>query len=753
MRGGAPSPALRSGSPAHGARDPRRGAAAWQLSGALLLVLAIAIAGLHVLFDGQGWWFPVVFVVTIVLAAAATTRSLARSRVLPTVVSAVVLIGAMTLFFAPTSALLGVIPTFDTLARFDQLVGAANESIYRQAVPADADAAIVFCLAFGLGAVAVVCDLVVLTLRRPAFAGAFVLGILAIPAFTLADISDPVIFVLTVAAFLFLLQLGSPRRQPGLAAGIGATAIVGTLVLPVVLPPIDTSIGANNGGPSSGINPVLDLGDDLRRASARTVLDYTTESGAGHYLRLVSLDDFTGDEWAPTERETDTDNAVDDFGPVPGLADDVPIAAETTSIDVRNLTSKWLPVPYPARSIAGLENDWYFDAEGFSVSSPDDTPRGQDYEVRSVVLQPGPDQLLAAGTEVAEGLERYAALPEDLPPVIAETAASVVGAAPTNYEKAIALQEYFRSPQFTYSEEAPVQGDYDGTGMDLIAEFLGVKAGYCVHFSSSMAVMARTLGIPSRVIVGFLPGSPDEENGVTRYVVDTHDLHAWPELYFEGIGWVQFEPTPGRGELGDYADVTNAGVPAPITPDEQVEPTAPAASPSPTLSTGPDNAQDPGGGSTTPQASVGPAPWIALGIVGAFLLSLVPAVIRAGQRRRLAARLHARTASAIDAWREVLRTAVDFGAPVTPTETPRGTAGSLGVRSTSLSRILAATEEKGYAATTIIDQSALVDDVEQVRRAISADAPARLRLLGTLYPKSIWRRIVHPFGSSDTTAQ
>ena len=101
----------------------------------------------------------------------------------------------------------------------------------------------------------------------------------------------------------------------------------------------------------------------------------------------------------------------------------------------------------------------------------------------------------------------------------------------------MALQTYFRATtNFTYDTRvAPSRSD------DAVWDFLQSTRGYCVQFATSMAIMARTLDIPARVAVGFLPGESDR-NG--SYVVSGQQTHAWPELYFEGYGWVRFEPTP-----------------------------------------------------------------------------------------------------------------------------------------------------------------------------------------------------------------
>lgn len=737
---------------ARGIRIPStRPGASWRTSAAVLLVLAAATGGLHVLFDEQSWWLLLVLVIAAVLSAAAGARALTRRAWLPPLAGSVVMVLISILFFAADTAIVGLVPTLDTLERWGTLALQANDSIYRQSIPATADTPIVFVLSLSVGVIAVLCDLLAITLRAPAVTGVFVLGILAVPAFTLPDITDPFVFVLTAAAFLLLLVVGSSRRQSGLATAIGSAAIVGTLVLPLVLPDVNAAASRGVPGSTIGVNPIVSLGDDLRRASERTVLTYTT-SGSGRYLRLVALQEFDGDQWKPTEGELDRDNTIDEFGPVPGLDPQVATAAETTSFSVRNLTGQWLPIPYPARSIEGLADDtWYWDSAGFSVASDDATPRGEEYVVDSLVLQPTPDQLLAAGTTVAAGTEGYLELPDGLPTVISDTARNLTASSPTFYEKALALQEYFRSDSFTYSEEAPVEENYDGTGMDVIAEFLQKRAGYCVHFASAMALMSRSLGIPTRVVVGFLPGTPSEgESGTTTYSVTNHDLHSWPEMYFQGIGWVQFEPTPGRGAPSAYADTTVAGVPTPVPPPTVATPQPqPSDAPAPSASQAPDAGRDAGGGAPTVTESAGPLPWIALAALGVFLLSLVPAGIRALQRRRLTVALRSRDATAVDAWTEVVRTAVDLDHPVARTETPRETATALGIGTPALGRILSATEETVYASTTLIDPRSLVDDVRAVRRAMADAAPGRARRWASFYPASVWRRMLHPLSPRD----
>ena len=181
--------------------------------------------------------------------------------------------------------------------------------------------------------------------------------------------------------------------------------------------------------------------------------------------------------------------------------------------------------------------------------------------------------LLAAATKEprADLDPAFSALPENVPAIIGTTARTVAGNQPTPYGQAMALQDYLRSGSFTYSLDTPVQDGYDGSGMDVLAKFLDVKSGYCIHFSAAMAVMARELGIPSRIAVGFAPGSTTGQTetvggrALNGFEATGRDAHAWPELYFQGLGWVPFEPTPSRGSVPEYAQDDTAATPQPGT--------------------------------------------------------------------------------------------------------------------------------------------------------------------------------------------
>jgi transglutaminase-like putative cysteine protease len=726
----------------------------WRTSLVLLGGLLAASYGLHAILRGSSWFFELALLCIIVLGAPAVVRMLSRRAWLAPLVGIAAFIVTLTVLFAPGTAFLAVIPTGNTLGAFGHLLEQANNSITVQSLPAKADPGILFLLCVSVGALTIAADLLAVAVALPALAGLPLIVLLAGPPYIEPGSTDPISFLLTAIAYLLLLRVGSRRGQGSLALALGAAVIVVTIALPLALPAVDDSSVEAGNGVGSGVNPVLSLGDDLRQGADRAVLDYSTKSGDSHYLRLVSVDNFSGTNWAPDSFTLNRGNGVDSIATAPGLLSDVKRTKDTTTVRVQQLTTSWLPLPYPTTSVTGLSGSWYWDSEGHAVASTNNSVNGQTYRAADVEIEPTPDQLLAAGTVVPAGLEKYLVVPKGLPAIIGTTARKVVGTAPTNYEKALLLQSYFHDGDFEYSETAPVDRGYDGTGGQVIAKFLQAKSGYCIHFASAMAMMARVLGIPARISVGFLPGSPvSDRNGQRTFEVTSHDLHAWPELYFEGVGWTRFEPTVSRGDVPDYADLADPSVPTPSssdnpTPSTSAAPgTAPstAATPVPTGSALPQSAGSASG-------SAGSIAWLVLAIVVAAVLSLLPGVVRAVERRRRLRRVQQRTVPVLVAWRELLQTSADVGQPVPATLTPREAAAFIagGAASTdpAFERLLDALEHERFAQTPVAYPGA-ADDTRAVLAVVRGAVQPRTRVVAVLYPRSIWRRVLR-LGAADS---
>ncbi len=741
---------------------------AWRRSLALFACFCVVAAALHTVLQGFDWWFVIAGTVLAVIGTAAVSRALSSRTWLPTLLGSLVLLGYLTVAFARQSALLFAIPTLDSLAIFGDLGQAGALSIASQSVPAVTTAGLNFLLCLGSGALAVVADLLAVTWRRPALAGIPLAVILAVPTIIGVQLADAFIFLLAAVAWLILLRAGDPFPQTSAAFGIGAAVIASALILPVALPHVDESDVRMGGfgGHVASVNPVLTLGEDLRREVPRTILTYSTRSDEPEYLRLVSLQNFGAETWKPDAPVIDPEHDPSAIGAPPGLSARVSVTHDTTWVDVHNLGSPWLPVPFPATSVSGLRGEWFWNADDLTLLSPSGEARGEQYRVESLHVSPTRAQLDAASGTPATSLgsddsaqrQKYLALPPQLPPVIAATAKSETATATTDFGRALALQAFFRDGNFAYSETAPADNDYDDSGMTALAQFLEARSGYCIHFASAMAVMARTLGIPSRVAIGFLPGEKDGTTveGRTEYRVTTRNVHSWPELYFEGIGWMRFEPTPGRGVVPQYAETTQPGSPG--TPDPADLPSAsPTPTPAPSSSARPWE-QNAGPFNLDARSSTAWLFWA--GGVGVALASLllVPALARRVQRSVRLRRFERGVSVASTAWREIVCTARDLGMGLSIAATPRDTAATIAraakldpAEAKALAWVLELVERQSFAgepaeprSLRVARESGVTSDwphrVRALLRGLRAHAAWRARMVAIVAPVSLWDR-------------
>ena len=686
---------------------------------AIGVALLLALGGLNHLLANGVWWVVSSAVAVFVLGATAGVRAATRRPLLPVAGGAAALLLTVTLFFAADTAVLGLIPTFDTVARFGELLASGAASIQEQGVPAEPVPGILFILSVAAGLVAMALDAFAIVAKAPALTGIPLLAVVAAPGFINPEYTDPIYFVLTAAAWMLILYVSSSRTQPAVATVVGGVAVVAALVVPIALPPVATiDAGASGQGYATGLNPIVDLGEDLRRDSPVLAVTYTTTSEDRQYLRMATLDDFADGAWQPSIGSGDRSSNPEDIAPAPGRDGDVAVVTTTTTLKVGNVRGRWLPVPYAPRSITGLVGTWVWDPETLNVRTERSSVRGQEYVVTTEAAAPTSDQLRAADPAVSDDLLRYLEVPDTLPANVAATAAAATAGATTNYDRAIALQSFFRGGDFTYSEEAPVENGYDGTSAAVIGTFLDERRGYCVHFSSAMAAMARTLGIPARVAVGFTTGTEvdNQTTGDEEYRVTTDELHAWPELYFDGVGWVRFEPTVGRSNVPEY---NPAVLDDPTTPDIDESTAAPSSTTAP-QDVAPE--RDDSGAVTGEQAAAGPN-WnaIILSIAAIALLGAlaIPAVARVA-RRRARVRELAHHGTVIGAWDEVRDTALDLGWRLTDSETPREFA----------ARLTTSRDDRAFAATgpiggSPIDGPVAIAALERLRRAVERESFAR----------------------------
>src|SRR5690606_12407407 len=217
------------------------------------------------------------------------------------------------------------------------------------------------------------------------------------------------------------------------------------------------------------------------------------------YLRAATLTAFDGKIWRP---DIDRSERLDEEGALGSVSVDegVRLTRYTTEIEVVNLLSNWLPVPYPAVQVTGLEGEWGVLSDNRTVVSRSGSTDAQTYTTVADVPRPTLEQIRASKAhDTGVGAT---SLPPNLPGIVQELAEETVADADNDFDRLMALQSWFRGSTFQYSLEAPVENDFDGTGVQALATFLEVREGYCIHFAGAFALMARTLGMSSRIVVG-----------------------------------------------------------------------------------------------------------------------------------------------------------------------------------------------------------------------------------------------------------
>jgi transglutaminase-like putative cysteine protease len=185
---------------------------------------------------------------------------------------------------------------------------------------------------------------------------------------------------------------------------------------------------------------------------------------------------------------------------------------------------------------------------------------GETYQVDAILSNPNQQQLQEAGTAYPEWVsQKYLQLPKDFSPRIEELAKEITTGTQTPFEKSIAITNYLRQ-NIAYSETIP---DAPRKKDRLEWVLFDYKQAYCVYYASAEVLMLRSVGVPARMAVGFTQGDRDGNT----YVVRRLNSHAWPEVYFPNIGWVEFEPTAGQAALDrplPPQDLTNANNPGPL---------------------------------------------------------------------------------------------------------------------------------------------------------------------------------------------
>jgi len=765
----------------------------------------MAAAPLSTIFEQWTWLIQCTIAVALIAGAATLARTARAPVWAQLVVMLATLLLALTWLFPSGKEIAGILPWTGTLEHFGELLTQSGVDMRTFAVRVPDSDPLLFVTALGIGSVAVMVDLAVVGLRKPALAGLPMLAIYSVPVAVYAESVSSLPFVVGAMGFLWLLvadKVDGVRRfgrrftgdgrdvdvwEPSpLAAAGRRLAIVGVLVavaLPVAVPGMTSGLltrfsgGSGDGvglGDGSGkpgrINLFSALKGQLRQSELVTFARVTTTDPDPFYLRFAVADDISSEGFRSRSPQGRSLLQLEDPRSEPRAG----VSYEQYSADVDMSTDfqmQFVPTYGTPIGADGLDNQWLYDTNQQVIFSNKATARDKDYRFDFVRTYYTEEALRAASTPDPDSLEvkRFT----QVPPVrqVQNKVDELVGGERTTYDQVMAIYRFFSASNgFRY--ELQTEG---GTSGEDIVNFLTNKKGYCQQYAATMAWMVRAAGIPARVAFGFTNGTSREGDAM---VLTNLNLHAWTEVYFgPEYGWVPFDATPRTGVPG--------AVRPGYAPDPDQPRTTPSATPSAAAGGNPDDLndvpgkEDPGGNEALPS---GPAqttpkwPFYAAGaVVLALLLLGMPAFRRSALRRRRRASTVAAATSDLEpgaatvlptseearrsrahahaAWDELMDTLADFRVPIDRTETPRATAERLAdaeLRGDSGGaiegvRLLGRAEERARYARSPLAGPGLSEAVRSVRRGLAGRATRRTRLVAALFPPSVlarWRAAV-----------
>ena len=681
------------------------------------------------------------------------------------------------------------VPTGKTVDGLVGMVDRGFDVAAQYAAPTPESPGLTLLVLFSIGLVGALVDFFALGVRRVPLTGLPLLTLYTIPVTALPN-GIPFYGFLPGAAAYVALLLADERdrlshwgrvitRNPhsreqssvdlsGLVSTgrqISVAAVATAVIVPIFVPmfgsnPFDGT-GGDGSGPGGGdisfADPMVSLAQSLRRPAKEDVLR-VSGSTRPQYLRMAVLDQPGPDNWSVSDVDLDTTLGLGNQLPLPqGLPGDAIGRLQRLQIEPTDefpSDTTWLPAPFALRNVE-IDGDWAYVPKDQTVTATTSTAGSTlaAYTVDFAELEFSPEQLEASGPAPAE-MAPFAEVPTDLPAAVTNVARAVTQGATNDYERALLLQSFFRDrSQFTYDLDAAY-----GYGYEAMEDFLQERRGFCQHFSATMAMMARTLEIPSRVAVGFL--QPDRIESDGTYVITSDDVHAWPELYFDGLGWVRFEPTPGVGAaLPSYAPPFEVGNPTPTNvPSTQPTEELPTENPNngPQTATPEEDQGAAGGG----DGAIPPMRWVLVVLVIALLAT--PALLRRGVRRNRLGRPIGHDDAAESAWLELRDHIMDLRLPWSGSMTPRGRERAVSQLITdhpegreALTRLARSVERSRYATSTLAEADPAGDAVV-VMGALDAQAPRGQRLRATFLPPSlvpdlraVWDRVRERRGPRD----
>jgi transglutaminase-like putative cysteine protease len=754
----------------------------WRITVLAALATLAAVYPITSLFTSARWLPAAMLVIGLTAALGLLLRGLTRSRLLIVLVQLVVVLYVVLLRFTGDTFSYGI-PTARTVELANSLGLEAIETIQRSSAPAPLTDGVTFYLVAAVALIAVVVDAMAATWRAPAAAGLPLLTAYLITAANGNAASAMRYFVVPVVLWLIMLHTtaratfgrwsttsvsdvtggesssdnaSAMRALTGGAAKLGALAVVAALIVPILVPHfppryltdgLGRSTGSGGVG-TVGFNDTIDLRNSLVSTDETAILRYTSTGPANVPLRAVATSYYSRGEWRVAGR---SGQGPDRPVPLPPQSDRREYIM-TVSDNV--LRAPRLAAPYPVVTPA-------IEGTAFTIDPVTRDVRVErtvdSYQVTYADVNPPVSKLRAAGDPTSPDiLAEDLAIPDVAADLVQQWSDDVTEGATTDYDRAVAIQSHLRdTTRYTYSldlGETPT--DDSGQELDPITAFFETRRGYCTQFATAMIMLARAQGIPARMAIGFIPGTRDGSSNIVR----AYDAHAWPELYFEGSGWLRFEPTASRSGPPAYS------VPGLDTPGSDQTSPGGGATGTATQTRTQRPFQEGEAGSSTTTSWVDE--WLTGGnlvlvitvlvvVLGTFLMPLTAWIARSLRRRRAATR---QDLVEIE-WDALMSHFDDLGLSAPPGATLRSareryiTDGHLDdAHASAMRRVTATLERARYdrpERTTPEQTEELHRDIRSIRRQVSGTRAWTTRARSFLWPTegvSVWRELTGRLG-------
>lgn len=539
---------------------------------ALAAVLVVTLLSFGQVFDRGEYPGPALLGMLVAGVIAAGARRLGWSTSLTWLASVVGLLLYVTIVFQGRNSLYGL-PTGASIEGLVRSIRRAYDTSLIDYAPVPVRPGYVLLTVIAMWSVTTIAEISTFRWRRPLVAVMPTVALVSFLAVVGTRVGATIVVLAYLAALMGFLAVESTLRLRAwgrwihgiggsgfgealevsgrLARRMGAASLAAALVAPIFLPALGDGLltwrAGSGTGPGGGPGAIASGEIDLLASLRPTLLEQSSAelfrvvSPRPEYWRLTTLSSFDGTTWRPATNETPRPATA---GVIEALGDPARFTSLVQNYTITGLRGEPMPAVAQPETVAltsdveGRDLDsLFYEFTSGALKMNNGVVEGMSYEVTSRIPDLSYRRLREA--EIVAADDTYTELPSELSQPVQDLVARWIAGAETPADQLFAIQDRLRGFDYSLDVEPLATTDY-------LTQFLtDTRVGYCQQFSAAFALLARHLGFPTRVAIGFLYGEVDISRP-DHYIVRGTHAHSWPEVRFKDYGWVRFEPTPGN---------------------------------------------------------------------------------------------------------------------------------------------------------------------------------------------------------------